>query len=204
MKYFSKEIIIPIAVIIAIVCLVYMDTNTNTVIAIASVFIAGCALWVSMRADKRNEMQARLSNERIEKHNRLSVKPYLTTIQTNIIDNDLEHVSYKLVNCGVGPAVIKNIILFYKDDEVACNSHQDYHDFMSEKLKDFVDPTGSSLLSGSVIQIGAERVMWEFKYNHLTQNIDFLDELEIFVEYQSIYEDEVFVYDSRDILESKI
>ncbi len=76
MKYFSKEIIIPIAGLIAIVLLVYMEKiwsvvsrfNADTITAIASVVVATLALWVSMRADMRNEEQARLSNERSEKH----------------------------------------------------------------------------------------------------------------------------------------
>ncbi len=192
MKYFSKEIIIPIAVIIAIVCLVYMDTNT--IIAIASVFIAGCALWVSMRADKRNEMQARLSNERIEKHNKLSVLPLL--VCHKYLGEKI--TTLRLVNSGVGPAIITKIELLFDGKVVSCNNEESYTAFLEEEIKHSAKPGIGYIYAGEIMSVGYKHLMWELRHGKKEKDINFIRKLSLRVEYESIYHDKMYVFDSRD------
>ena len=163
------------------------DLMAESYIAMASGVIALIALLFAIIQGWQNQ-----------KHNRLSVKPFLITFTASGIDKNLRSTNLRIDNRGVGPAIIKNIVLFYKGKEVARNNHNDYNNFMQEKLKYFTDPHGGFFFSGNIIQAGEKRIIYEFKYDPLTQNTAFLNEIELLIEYQSIYEDEIFTLDSRE------
>ena len=163
--------------------------DTNIIIAIASVFIATCALLFTA-----------WQGWETRKHNRLSVKPFLLSSGQELIKNDLCHVEFRLVNGGVGPAIIKSFTLLFDDEVVACNNHRAHNDFMEEKLKFFIETVFYSMVPSNVIKVEKDVVLWDFKYDPQHQNIKFLDRIEILIEYQSIYQDEIFILDTRDTL----
>ncbi len=164
--------------------------DANIVIAIASVGIAFasaiigvCALWVSMRADKRNERQARLS-----------VKPYLTVLRRSGGD----YYKIVLANYGVGPAIIKNFKLSSKDIPISLNDSLTYKKFLRAKMKEFKNKKTAHRGPNSAIKTGEEITLWGFKYDRgqKSQNLKDIQELVLRIEYQSIYKDEVFTYDT--------
>ena len=163
----------------------------SVVIALASAIIGGCALWVSMRADKRNEKQVRLS-----------VQPILVLGPTR--DGDDNTVEITLTNDGFGIAFIKECVLYYNGEEVARNNNADYKRFFHkelEKLENYKTTKTSNLGFGSFIKVGEKKTLWSATYNPKDKNMDgtTLNRLDFYIEYQSIYreEDEIFTCDSR-------
>ncbi len=172
----------------------------TVVIAFVSTIIGGCALWLSMRADKRNEKlarlsdkrkerQARLLNERNEKQARLSVQPYLHF--KNVDGEDEQNPSirnFKIVisNKGIGPAFIKSFTMLF-DGKIIKSEY--YYNFFKEKLQEFENPIAYQLASGSAIKAGEEIVLIGFDYTSHKEKNDFINKLELHIEYQSIYKD---------------
>ena len=130
------------------------------------------------------------------RHNRLSVRPLLE-FGGYIGDGDKQKnkknskFEVTIVNRGVGPAIIKNFVLKIEGREKSRNNSQDYHDSLGELLENFKPLMNTHLSSGSAVQAGEEIVVLRFKYNAKTDNIDFINKVEILVEYQSIYKDEI-------------
>ncbi len=186
----------------------YLEITTT----IATVFIAICALWVSMQADKRNEEQARLSNERIEKHNKLSVRPLLGSDLSEHRGRANESIKFVLVNHGTGPAIIEKMILFVDKKKKLQNSSNKYFNFIQKelhnnkkyvniiegKVKSFTSGSYGFLVPKSIMGVGERQVIWDVKDSSKTKDaISFIKRLDLRVEYTSFYKDEVFVYDTR-------
>ncbi|MCT8872668.1 hypothetical protein [Shewanella xiamenensis] len=76
-------------------------------VAICAAFIALCALAVSI-------YQIRLS----EQHNRLSVKPQLTI---HCPSSDNGRIGLKLINSGLGPAILKKAVIMCDSITAECN-----------------------------------------------------------------------------------
>lgn len=130
----------------------------------------------------------------MRKHNKLSVKPLLTTFA---IEN-IGWAEYRLENCGVGPAIIKNFYLFYDEKEVSRNNRKTYEDFFKDKTKGFLFSSNSSYVPNSVIPAGGSIVLVSFKYDTEKHDVSFAEKINIVIEYESIYQDKVFTYDSRN------
>ena len=77
-----------------------MSLDVNTSIALASAFVAACALGVTIWQGRQNY-----------KHNKLSVRPLLATMEHHHTTDNIGHIAFELINCGVGPAIIKNFVL---------------------------------------------------------------------------------------------
>ncbi len=207
-KKFDK-IVIGIAIIVfAITPAVYsldirvlwaiiLDLGEISIVAMASVFtgfvsvlIAGFSLWLSKQADKRNEKQARLL-----------VQPRLTseTFDRNVpMTSNMRHIGFEIKNNGIGPALIKNAILFFDGKEVLRNDGLAYINFISAKTQDFKEVKFEFVVPDSIIGIGKKQVMWQLQYDTITQTIDDIIKLDLQIEYESIYQDRTFIFDSRD------
>ena len=176
--------------------------DINTITAMMSVIIAGTALWVSIRADKRNEKKARLSNERTERQARLSVRPLLTTINStdeNIIDekgDDMLRVVFDVENCGVGTAIIKNFILEVNGKEITRNDIDKNQEFIEGSSTRLYFEKVGFMYPGSSIKAGGSQNLWIFEYKE-GDGAGFVPRLNIRIEYQSIYEDEIFVLNTN-------
>lgn len=158
--------------------------NSEMWIAGASVVIACCALGVTIWQGRQNH-----------KHNKLSVKPLLTTVETRHKINDTFETSVDIKNTGLGPAIIKDFILIYDDEEVSKNNRQLYHEFLNKiashlNVKHYWFVPNSSMPADDV----QELLFFEHKTD---DDILFLQKLNIKINYQSIYGDETFTYDSR-------
>ncbi len=175
----------------------------ETVTTVATVFIAACALVATIVQGRQNRKHNSLSNERIEKHNRLSVKPFLITEEEHRIKGKMRHADFKVINNGIGPAVITNVILF-SDNEIVADSnnedfHKHYHNALAEKIQNFGNASGAAMSRGVSIAVGEKKVMWEFDFDPKTQNIENVNKLDFFIEYESMYGDKMPPIDTRSI-----
>ncbi len=170
--------------------------DINAIIAMMSVIIAGTALWVSIRGDKRNEKKARLS-----------VQPLLKIIaekqwKPSLGDpNRIEQLDLKIINQGLGPAIIKNFILQFDGKELTRNDQDSHFRKAQEKLRGQggEDAKLSFLAPDSVIQEGDNKLLLWIEYDSVKYNTDGIAKLDILVEYYSIYKDETFNCSTKDI-----
>ena len=213
MKYCYKEIIIPIAGLIAIVLLVYMEkiwlvvsgfdatTITTTITATMSSIIACCVLVVTARQTRQNL-----------EYNQLSVRPLLGSDLSEHRGRANESIKFVIVNHGTGPAIIEKMILFVDKKKKLQNSSNKYFNFIQKelhnnkkyvniiegKVKSFTGGSYGFLVPKSIMGVGERQVIWDVKDSSKTKDaISFIKRLDLRVEYTSFYKDEVFVYDTR-------
>ncbi len=123
------------------------------------------------------------------KHDRVAVQPLLRF--KSVDTEDKQNVSirnFKIVisNKGIGPAFIKEFIMYFNDEKVKDNS---YYNFLMKKLEAFDNRIVHHMVSGSIIKAGEEIVFISFEYDSHNKRSDFISKLDLFVEYQSIYKD---------------
>lgn len=163
-----------------------MEFNAETWIAIASAITAVCALGVTVWQGRQNY-----------KHNKLSVRPMLATMEAHDEKDNIGYASFTIENCGVGPAIIKKFILLNGDEEVSLNNRKTYDDFLRDITKDCFNIYTGSLVPGYSMPMNSKHPLLSFNYDTQKQDISFAHSLNLIVEYQSIYQDETFTYDSR-------
>jgi hypothetical protein len=164
-----------------------MDFWINNSIALMSAFIALCAFILTI-----------LNSRQTIKHNKISVRPVLTTRQHHYPSNKEGTVAFELINAGLGAAIIKNFTLIYNDTTVSNNSAEQYTNFMKNLCKEFSDVLYGMYVPGGVMQVSEHCVLLSFKYNCQTQDVSFIEKINLVVEYQSMYRDQTFTYDSRE------
>lgn len=170
-----------------------MEVSFETYIAIASAFVALCALAVTVWQGRQNY-----------KHNKISVRPKLTTMENFHDEGRLITVSYELINSGFGPAIIKDFILVYEDKEISKNNRKTYEEFLKEKAKS----EGCHVLNviafapDSALLAGERCELFSFEHDSL-EDISFINKLDLRVNYQSIYEEKTYTYDSNKEMQRK-
>ncbi len=190
--YVSKKTIAIIAVlVILIACFAYRDEiatifagwQKNIVIAVLSLFIAGCVLGVTIWQGLQNL-----------KHNRISVLPLL------ICEEELgkDSTIFRLVNSGVGPAIITKIELLFDGKVVSCNDHESYRAFLKEEMEQPVEPAVGYIYAGEIMSVGYKQWMWGLRHGKTKKDIKFIRKLSLRVEYESVYHDKTYVFDSRN------
>jgi hypothetical protein len=162
-----------------------MDFNAETWVAIASAITAVCALGATIWQGQQNY-----------KHNKLSVRPKLTAMENYENTEEARKVTFELINAGFGPAIFKDFILVYDGKEISKNNRKTYEDFLTEKTRGFTDVGIFSFIPDSTISAGECCELFSFTYKH-EQDASFIHKLNIRINYQSIYEDEIIEYDSR-------
>ncbi len=172
-----------------------MDANTviaiaSVVVALASAIIGGCALWLSKQADKRNEKQARLS-----------VKPLLQIVSDKSDPILHQWLEFKIINQGLGPAIIKNFILKFDDKELTRNNYNSHISKVKEKLggRGIEGLDMGFFIRDSVIKAEESNLLLKIEYNAEEYDFDCLNKIDILVEYYSIYKDEIFTCSIKDI-----
>ncbi len=141
------------------------------------------------------------------KHNRLSVKPLLKIIADERIKpsfsnlSPIQQLDLKIINKGLGPAIIKNFILQFDGKELTRNNQKFHMDKVREKLRGKVgkDAKLSFLVSDSVMQAGDNTLLLGIEYDLAKDSTDGIDKLDILVEYYSIYKDKTFACSTKDI-----
>ncbi len=194
MYLFIKKHWVGIVLAIVIIALLFLGNidaikaivtgwNSSIVVAITSAFIAVCALGVTVWQGRQNY-----------KHNKLSVLPLLRFEGSNSKGDGtgyVGHYEFNIVNRGIGPAIIKTFILFSEDKKDSYNDYHAYTNFLNEMIKDFKNRNQSYLGRGSVLGNGEVQTLWEFNYDPDNQKIEDIEKLIVYVEYQSIYQDEI-------------
>lgn len=163
-----------------------MTFNPEMWVALSSVVVAVCALVVTIWQGRQNY-----------KHNKMSVRPLLTTMEKYQDRMNNRIVNFELINSGFGPAIIKDFILVYNNEEVSKNNRKTYEDFMMKKASRFELLNLISFAPNSSIQSDERVELFAMRYNPKTDDASFLEKLNIKINYQSIYGDETFTYDSR-------
>jgi hypothetical protein len=154
-------------------------------IALASAVVALCALGVTF-------WQGYLMRQ----HNKISVRPKLTATENYEDTDKARAISFELINSGFGPAIIKDFILVYDGEEVSRNNRKTYDDFLRKKTRAFTDVNIFFFVPDSSLLMNERCELFSFRYKH-GQDASFIHKLNLRVSYQSIYEDETFMYDSR-------
>ncbi len=169
--------------------------DINTITAMMSVIIAGTALWVSIRGDKRSERRANLS-----------VRPFLTTITNQIKsekDTDSLREEVNVENCGNGAAIIKNFILEINGKETARkeitrNDIDKNQEFLENNKSGFDFENVGFMYPNSLLKAGDSQNLYAFEYKEADISKIYLHpKINIRIEYQSIYEDEIFVFNTN-------
>lgn len=155
-------------------------------ISLASAVVAMCALGVTF-------WQARI----MRTHNKLSVRPLITSFMNQDVKGETGYISFDIENCGTGPAIIKNFILLYDGKEVVKNNINAYNRFLAEKIKSFAGTNIGCLVPEYPLASGRSFTLLSFHYDVQRHDVSFADNLNVIIEYQSIYEDEIRTYDSR-------
>jgi hypothetical protein len=156
-------------------------------ISLASAVVAACALGITV-------WQACLTR----KHNQLSVQPYLTTSQFENAENHVFTLTISLENCGIGPAIIKNFIFFDGDQEIARNNYHLVESYLKNNILSAYVFYFGFCVPGFAISAGTNHLLLQITSTSGPVNMSLINRLNIIVEYQSIYQDDVFVYDSRN------
>lgn len=157
----------------------------ETSISLASAVVAACALGVTIWQGRQND-----------RHNRMSVRPKLTASENYQDDDNGRTVTFELINSGFGPAIIKDFILVYDGKEVSKNNRKTYEEFLTHLSKDVQFQSLYSFIPDSSLLAGEKYELFSFRHKH-GQDVSFIDKLNLRVNYQSIYEDETFPYDSK-------
>jgi hypothetical protein len=148
----------------------------------ASLFVALLALFVSF-------WQAHLS----KRHNKLSVRPHLQ----GFTNDDDGVCKFSILNCGLGPAVIKEIRLTLNGDPVVGWGVGLIQNAIS-KVPDCELVHCGFFLPGYVFRVGEEMEIAKIKYDPKIENFDaYLGGLLCLeLDYESAYEDK-FSYRSE-------
>ncbi len=202
MYLFIKKHWVGIVIAIVIIALLFLGNidaikvivtgwNSSIVVAITSAFIAVCALGVTVWQGLQNL-----------KHNKLSVLPLISLTNEISVINDVNikgDLNYKIVltNQGVGPAIIKKFELLFDGETVLFNDADTYEKFLDSKTKKFTGRNFAQRKQGSIIKVGERLILWEFNY-HEHQDTSEVEKLGLRIEYESIYQDEVFNISVRD------
>lgn len=151
----------------------------------ASAVVAVCALAVTVWEG----FQAR-------KHNKLSVRPLLTSAENSDITRRGMFFSWELINAGLGPAIIKDFIVLFNGKEVSRNNREELIAFLKKKTKKYGDLKVFTFRVDSSMVANEKCEILSFTYNP-DQDISFIEKLDLRINYQSIYKDKTFTYDTR-------
>ncbi len=172
-----------------------VDLPANTLEA-AALIVAVCALYLTIQ-----------SNKTAQKHNRLSVKPRLTssamTSRTSYFDGSTKTVEFRflLTNVGLGPAVVKTSQVMLDGKEEPAESFEDVQRLL-EKLFPGVQlgVAGSffKLDKEHAVEVGREVELVAFEVLNPSAEFDKeIKRVSLRICCESLYE-ETLVYDTRD------
>lgn len=135
------------------------------------------------------------------KHNKLSVRPLLVTSDHEKTNGNTGHFMFELENCGVGPAIIRNFILLDGDKEIARNNRKAYNEFLTKVIKENAKTSSlmvSSFAPGGALPAGTKHLLLDIIYDIKNSNTSFAQQLNLTIEYESIYEDKTYICDTRE------
>jgi len=140
------------------------------------------------------------------KHNRLSVKPHLTTSRYGVSDKDKYTLTFCLENNGLGPAIIFDYNVFFDDKKIGDNyNNKDLQLAIETKIQN-----QKNIRNNTIMTLGLESAFPSGRKETLlaihvdkTLNFDeelyqkFLDRFDLEIIYKSIY-NEKFSLSTKD------
>ena len=166
------------------------NVNWEVITGISGSVIALCALVLTI-------WQAIVAR----KHNKLTVKPYLTTWSTILAENYFYQVD--LINNGVGPALIKSFKVFVDNKELS-GTHAGSLDKAFQMLLPSVsyESYNSFLINGYVTAAKDKHELIKIKFSDISapkfEDVEqAFKRIRLFIEYESIY-NEKHLFDSSN------
>jgi len=132
----------------------------------------------------------------LRKHNRLSIKPHLTTWTYDDDSNQNYKIYFVLANNGLGPAIIKDFIVFFDGHKIGDNYDQSsLKSQVDEKAKQkegILRNTISTLGRNSAFPIGKQEVLFSITTPmHMgfdkSEFQEFIDRFDVDITYTSVY-----------------
>jgi hypothetical protein len=160
------------------------DINLNVSLAVIALCALGISIWQSIN---------------IHKHNKLSVRPALcswTSNQTN-------HYNFKLVNNGIGPAIIKGFHVYLDDKEIEGHLLMGMQKVLTVLFKEYPFTSSQSVLNKDYVI--PEKEAYEIidikfttlKSPHPQEVEKIMKRARLKVSYESAYK-EKFIFDTSD------
>ncbi len=158
--------------------------------------VAICALHLTIQ-----------SNKATREHNKLSVKPRLTTAtqanKTFYVDGSIMSIEFRmlLTNVGLGPAVVKSAQVMLDGDEVPVELFEDVRPLLEKVLPGIrLGPSGSffKLNKEHAVEVGKEVELVAFKVLNPSAEFDKeIKRISLRICMESLY-GETLHYDTRD------
>ncbi len=165
--------------------------NPEIIISFASLLVALCALLFTW-------YQVRLSRE----HNRLSVKPHITTFSYSKTIGTDAYLIVELMNNGLGPAIIINFKILFDGDLVSLNDQKKTTEHIKEHFQQPQDYLVAQLGPGYVMPANETRSMIQLKFPNASGLQDdyeaLLDRYDVVIEYKNMYNDVLPTYTTED------
>ncbi len=180
-----EKILSVITIVFCIVAITVMLFGLRAEIVIAAV--SGIIALIALRANIREGKATR-------KHNRLSVKPFLSIESSGTVTGNKVCNTATLVNDGTGPAIIKKFQLLLDGTDISQHNAEIHTNFLLESKKICSGVKVGHLAPDSIVNARDKKLMWEFDHDLNSEYIETIIKLKIQIEYQSIYEDETFYY----------
>ncbi len=133
------------------------------------------------------------------KHNKLSLRPWLkhvTGLHTK--RSGLCYSQFEIINKGIGPAIIKDVMLFFEGKKKAHNSNNDLHYFFTEEVINHGSVKLKFPTPDDIMQVGEGKILWVIQSTNENEAFTFYSKLELIIKYQSIYEGETFTYSYKE------
>ncbi len=119
------------------------------------------------------------------RHNKLSVRPLLKFDVTIGQGDGTRVYKLKLVNCGIGPAIIKDVKLFFEDKPVPLDEDNAFIFFITKITKDFKRKDFSAILLEDALVAGEKITVFDFEFQN--QKLDVILKMALLIEYESFY-----------------
>ncbi len=171
-------------------------SDPQNIIAVGVTFISLCALVVSVIQTSLLQEEREMMRE----HARASVWPHLhlgTTISHNKDNNNISNFKFFVTNSGVGPAIVTDVKVMYKDS-IAKNW---WHLFKIMGIPDSVDTRiTNAYINKKVVKIGETITILNFDKNRPLANafvwkLKQEKGLSIDIYYKSIYGEQWKIHD---------
>ena len=140
----------------------------------AAIIIAGLAFILTIFLGWQNH-----------RHNKLSVRPLLKFDVTIGQGESTRVYKLKLVNCGIGPAIIKDVKLFFEDKPVPLDEDHAFIRFINKITKDFERKEFRAILLEDTLVAGEKITVFDFEFQ--SQKLDVLLKMALLIEYESFY-----------------
>lgn len=162
----------------------FLGDNTAEVVALCALFFTAFQLHAT------------------RKHNKLSVKPHLVTFVNRNREPGKGSLSAKLMNNGLGPAIIKNYQIYLDGKMLEIKSSKEAEETLKKILHDKKLITTSATLLGKRYAMPSKESKDIMIVNFVLERDNEFEEIEsrlkfdLVVEYESIYGEE-YIFDSR-------